>query len=215
MREQVEDKEAFDQLVSKMAGPTDPSEPVTIENPAVKTPGATVMKAEAPKPAPAATSSATTSPDSDDTTTSSTTTTPPPAKKSEDGDAIKALDAKINKTLEAVGKLADSVAKMATMNKSEDGTDPIGDLNAILTSEASRRMPLEGDAVIKMLESNDMYALQKALRVSQGTNAGDQFSGREAFNDVNTKLRKSTIDELNMRGFTALNMVHNVAPLPQ
>ena len=214
MRDQVDDKEAFDAIVAKMAGPTDPSQPVTIENPPVKTPGATVMKVE-DKPAPATTSGATTSP-SDDTTASSTTTTPPPAaKKSEDGDALAALDAKVNKTLEAVGKLADSVAKMATMNKSEDGNDPFGDLSAILTSEASRRMPLEGDDVIKMLESTDPYALQKALRVSYGKHPDDQFAGREAFNDINTKLRKATIDELNMRGFTALNMVHNVAPLPQ
>jgi len=135
--------------------------------------------------------------------------------KAEDGDAIKALSAKVDKTIEAVSKLGDAVAKMADLKKGDMGNDPINDLNAIITNEMSRRMPLEGDEVIKALEANDMYSLQKALHAA-GSDSEDKFSRKNAMNEVFTKMRKATIDELNTRGFTAGNMAEpRFRPLPQ
>ena len=212
LRDGVEDKEAFDGILAKMSAldiPKDPSTPITIENTPVKTPGATIMKAE-DKPAPATASSTT---DSEPTSTATT----PPAPKKEPDDAMKALDAKLNKMAEANTKMAEAIVKLADLTMSKaDAADPINDLNSIITSEMTKRMPLAGDEVIKSLETTDPYAFQKALRAARGKDTeNDPFASREAMNDVNTKLRKATIDELTARGFTALNMAANVMPLPQ
>ena len=212
IRDGVEDKEAFDKILAKMSAldiPKDPSTPITIENTPVKTPGATIMKAE-DKPAPATTSTTT---DSEPTSTATT----PAAPKKEPDDAMKALDAKLNKMAEANTKMAEAIVKLADLTMSKaDVADPINDLNSIITSEMTKRMPLAGDEVIKSLETTDPYAFQKALRVARGKDTeNDPFASREAMNDVNTKLRKATIDELTARGFTALNMAANVMPLPQ
>lgn len=213
-RDQVDDKEAFDLMVGKAEQLKDPSTTIDIEHPAVSVPGATTTQlarsspsdeptakkvAAPPKKSPPPSSTST---DDDTTSTTPTSSTPPPVKKADDPVAV--LTEMQMKTVEALNKLAGLVGE--AMKKSafpaQQANDPLSELNAILGSH-SGKMPLSEDPVIKALEGDDMYSFSRALAAAGGDDDKNKFKKANATNEVFTKLRQATIDELTARGFTA------------